>query len=229
MLWFFQVTYNDATIACDGKLYPVHRFVLSVASSYFAQMFTSTCGNGKHPIIVLKDISKETFEILLKYIYLGEVNVERENFAAFINAARALQLNGLGSYEEELQTCNPSSQTALETNATISDNSKSKQNRTYKRSCKSTGQNEKGLSDEGTEAKKLRVASNLTDPPASSVHLHVNTNRPMPEESSFGELNSFGNASFLTGKPFSVMPGYQTHQNVNNNVSGYLNSISCRV
>ena len=92
-----QLAYDDATIACDGKLYPVHRFILSISSPYFSQMFSATRGSGRHPIIVLKDIPHDIFEIILKYIYLGEVNIEKEKFGVLINAAQCLQINGLSS------------------------------------------------------------------------------------------------------------------------------------
>lgn len=38
----------DATLACDGRLFPAHKFVLSMCSEYFKEMFTTNpC---KHPI-----------------------------------------------------------------------------------------------------------------------------------------------------------------------------------
>ncbi|KAF2357875.1 BTB/POZ domain [Trinorchestia longiramus] len=94
-----KLNYDDATIACDGKLYPVHRLVLSVCSEYFADMFAATNTMGRHPIIVLKDIPSDIFEVLLKFIYIGEVNVERKKFGALVNAARCLKISGLASYE----------------------------------------------------------------------------------------------------------------------------------
>ncbi|KAA0186581.1 hypothetical protein HAZT_HAZT004267 [Hyalella azteca] len=94
-----KLNYDDATIACDGKLYPVHRLVLSVCSDYFADMFAATSAVGRHPIIVLKDIPSDIFEVLLKFIYIGEVNVERSKFSALVNVARCLKVSGLASYE----------------------------------------------------------------------------------------------------------------------------------
>lgn len=45
---FGQETLIDATLACDGKLFPAHKFVLSMCSEYFKEMFTTNpC---KHPI-----------------------------------------------------------------------------------------------------------------------------------------------------------------------------------
>ncbi|XP_018015826.1 longitudinals lacking protein, isoforms N/O/W/X/Y isoform X2 [Hyalella azteca] len=91
--------YDDATVACDGKLYPVHKLVLSTCSEYFEEMFEKT--HGKHPVIVLKDIKKEVFEALLKYMYIGEVNVVQEKLAELINAAECLKIKGLAVPDEE--------------------------------------------------------------------------------------------------------------------------------
>ena len=71
----------------------MHRLVLSACSDYFEQMFAITIG--KHCVIVLKDISKEVFETLLKYMYFGEVEVKKELLSAVIDAAHSLSIKGL--------------------------------------------------------------------------------------------------------------------------------------
>lgn len=85
-------------MACGGKLYPVHRLVLSCCSSYFEQIFALT--HGKHSIIVLKDISCEVFEALLSYMYIGRVEVSKEKLGELINAAACLEIKGLAVSEE---------------------------------------------------------------------------------------------------------------------------------
>lgn len=97
-----QCQYEDATVACGGKLYPVHRLVLSACSDYFQQMFALT--HGKHSVIVLKDITTEVFEALLSYMYIGKVDVRREKISELINAAACLEIRGLAVSEghEEL-------------------------------------------------------------------------------------------------------------------------------
>lgn len=94
----FQESYCDATIACDGKFYPVHKLVLSTCSDYFEQMFERT--NCKHPIIVLKDIRHEDLEALLNYMYVGEVNVLQNELAGLIKAAECLMIKGLAVPDE---------------------------------------------------------------------------------------------------------------------------------
>lgn len=98
-LSFFQASYTDATIACDGKFYPVHKLVLSTCSEYFGAIFERTpC---KSPVVVLKDIECKNLEFLLDYMYVGEVNVRQNELAALIKAAECLRIKGLAVPDED--------------------------------------------------------------------------------------------------------------------------------
>ena len=55
----------------------------------------------KHPIIVLKDIAGEEFELLLSYMYVGEVNVVQDKLSGLIKAAECLKIKGLAVPDEE--------------------------------------------------------------------------------------------------------------------------------
>lgn len=86
------------TLACDGRFYPVHKFVLSTCSEYFEKMFEHTpC---KHPVIVLKDIKPDELEALLSYMYAGVVSVAQNDLARLIKAAELLQIKGLAVPDE---------------------------------------------------------------------------------------------------------------------------------
>ena len=61
------------TLACDGQLYSVHKFVLSMCSEYFQNILDKV--DCKNPVIILKDIKKVDIESLLNYMYNGEVKV----------------------------------------------------------------------------------------------------------------------------------------------------------
>ncbi|XP_064093076.1 zinc finger protein 513-like isoform X34 [Macrobrachium nipponense] len=94
--------YTDATLACEGKFYPVHKLVLSTCSEYFELMFENTpC---KHPIIVLKDIKPDELEALLSYMYAGVVSVAQNDLARLIKAAELLQIKGLAVPDEPPST-----------------------------------------------------------------------------------------------------------------------------
>ncbi|KAF2354876.1 BTB/POZ domain [Trinorchestia longiramus] len=90
---------SDATIACDGHLFPVHKLVLSTCSDFFARVFSSTpC---KHPVIVLHDLPHQNLTYLLSYMYAGEVNVPQAHLPTLIKAAETLQIKGLAAPDEE--------------------------------------------------------------------------------------------------------------------------------
>ena len=92
-------SYCDVTLSCEGKFYPLHKFVLSTCSKYFEEMFEITpC---KHPVVVLNNIDVEDFEALLIYMYVGEVNVVEEKLASLIEAAKCLRIKGLDVPDEE--------------------------------------------------------------------------------------------------------------------------------
>nr|XP_027237883.1 zinc finger protein 628-like [Penaeus vannamei]XP_027237884.1 zinc finger protein 628-like [Penaeus vannamei]XP_027237885.1 zinc finger protein 628-like [Penaeus vannamei]XP_027237886.1 zinc finger protein 628-like [Penaeus vannamei]XP_027237887.1 zinc finger protein 628-like [Penaeus vannamei]XP_027237888.1 zinc finger protein 628-like [Penaeus vannamei] len=106
---FFQVlsilrekhTYTDVTLACDGRLYPAHKFVLSTCSEYFSDIFTSTSGN--NIVIVLKDVRRQDLEYLLDYMYLGQVDVAQSELSSLIKTAECLRIKGLAIPDDEPQ------------------------------------------------------------------------------------------------------------------------------
>ncbi|XP_042888886.1 longitudinals lacking protein, isoforms H/M/V-like isoform X12 [Penaeus japonicus] len=92
-------TYTDATLACEGKFYPVHKLVMSTCSDYFAEIFEKTpC---KNPVVVLKDIKKSDLDALLDYMYIGEVDVRQSELAGLIKAAECLRIKGLAVPDED--------------------------------------------------------------------------------------------------------------------------------
>ena len=87
------------TLACGGKLYPAHKFVLSTCSEYFREMFTKNpC---KHPIVFMKDVSGRDLEALLDFMYRGEVNVPQTHLTSLIQTAEGLQIKGLAVPDEQ--------------------------------------------------------------------------------------------------------------------------------
>ena len=89
----FQEIFVDATLACGGKLYAAHKFVLSTCSDYFKQMFTKN--PSKHPIVFMKDVTSRDLEALLDFMYNGEVNVPQSSLGSLIKTAEGLQIKGL--------------------------------------------------------------------------------------------------------------------------------------
>lgn len=90
--------YTDATVACEGKFYPVHKLVLSTCSQYFEEMFEHTAG--KHPVVLLQDVRRDELEALLSYMYAGIVSVAQRDLARLIKVAELLQIKGLAVPDE---------------------------------------------------------------------------------------------------------------------------------
>ncbi|XP_064100859.1 mucin-2-like [Macrobrachium nipponense] len=92
---------TDATLACEGHFYPVHKFVLSTCSEYFSDIFDWTpCVN---PVIVINNIISSELEVLLDFMYNGEVNVKENVISGILHAANCLKVRGLAIVDEDGQ------------------------------------------------------------------------------------------------------------------------------
>ena len=82
--------YCDVTIATDDDSFHCHKMVLAANSPYFRKLFKKTpC---KNPCIILKDISAYHFGKLLTYMYLGEVEVNQNDFYTVMKHAEYLNI-----------------------------------------------------------------------------------------------------------------------------------------
>ena len=79
--------------ASDDNTFEAHRIVLSACSPYFRKLLTIT--DSKHPVIFLKDISANHVALLLRYMYLGEIAVKKEELPTFLRTADHLRIRGL--------------------------------------------------------------------------------------------------------------------------------------
>ncbi|CAL4109739.1 unnamed protein product, partial [Meganyctiphanes norvegica] len=91
--------YTDATLAVEGKFYPVHKLVMSTCSGYFREIFERTpC---KSPVIVLTDVRSKDMEALLDYMYIGEVNVKQSDLPSLLRTADCLRIRGFEFPDED--------------------------------------------------------------------------------------------------------------------------------
>ena len=66
--------YTDVTLAAGARFFAAHRLVLSICSPYFRQLFKRL--GGEKTVIFLKDVEPKHLELLLEYMYKGEIKVE---------------------------------------------------------------------------------------------------------------------------------------------------------
>ncbi|XP_027223147.1 zinc finger and BTB domain-containing protein 49 isoform X3 [Penaeus vannamei] len=94
-----KAAYTDATLACEGKFFTVHKFVLSTCSEYFNAIFEWTpCVN---PVVVINNITCKELEALLDFMYIGEVSVRESQIPGVMRAAECLRIRGLAMVDEE--------------------------------------------------------------------------------------------------------------------------------
>ena len=66
--------FTDVTLAAGNRFFSAHKLVLSICSPYFSQLFKHL-GTGQ-PVVYLKDADPKLLDLLLQYMYQGEIKVQ---------------------------------------------------------------------------------------------------------------------------------------------------------
>ncbi|XP_068249868.1 uncharacterized protein [Palaemon carinicauda] len=90
-----QPMFSDAMIACEGRIFMVHRIILSTCSHYFEEIFQRSPNDNARPVIILNDTPVETIEWLLSYMYCGEVTIPKDSLSLLFKLAEQLKVKGL--------------------------------------------------------------------------------------------------------------------------------------
>ncbi|XP_041763361.1 broad-complex core protein isoforms 1/2/3/4/5-like isoform X1 [Anopheles merus] len=81
----------DVTICCESRKLRAHKLVLAVGSPFFRSVFSEV--PTPHPVVMIYNVKYEDLDALVKFLYTGELSVERERLPSLIEAARYLQLD----------------------------------------------------------------------------------------------------------------------------------------
>jgi len=81
----------DTILQVNETIFPVHRSILSVCSPYFLAMFNGDMKESRERVIVLKDIRADILEIIIDYVYSGDIHLNSENVEAVLEHATCLQ------------------------------------------------------------------------------------------------------------------------------------------
>lgn len=93
---------TDVTLATSTRTFPAHRLVLSVCSSFFKNLFSRPefSRTASNNFVFLKDVESSHLEMLLSYMYRGEINVEEQELMGLLNTARGLGIKGLSEVND---------------------------------------------------------------------------------------------------------------------------------
>lgn len=75
--------YTDLSIMCNGKLFQAHKLVLGSASP----VFESLIENQIDSLLTVDDVAPEVFQVLLEFVYTGQVSMDYEKAKALLEAA----------------------------------------------------------------------------------------------------------------------------------------------
>ena len=86
--------FSDVTLAgADGQCVKAHRVVLSSCSPVLKALLLNL--SHTHPLLYMRGMDMEDIGLLLKFIYTGEVSLEKEKLESFLDLGNELQISGL--------------------------------------------------------------------------------------------------------------------------------------
>ena len=95
---FFDVT----LVSDDHHHIAAHKLVLSASSKFFKDILCKT--QHSNPLIYLSGFSSKDLNLVMDYIYQGEVQIYQENLDRFLEIAQKFQLDGLMAEADSNET-----------------------------------------------------------------------------------------------------------------------------
>ena len=83
----------DVTIVCEDHQYLAHKLVIMSSSSSLRSLLLKNTQS--HPLIFLVGVDHTNLELILHFMYHGEVAVAQENIETFLQLAENLKVKGL--------------------------------------------------------------------------------------------------------------------------------------
>lgn len=86
--------FADISIALStGDVVQAHKIVLAASSSFFNKILRVNLH--PHPLIYFPNITLDSLNSIMEFLYSGQVTVSEDNLESFLEAARLLKVNGL--------------------------------------------------------------------------------------------------------------------------------------
>ncbi|KAL9956368.1 hypothetical protein ACROYT_G037835 [Oculina patagonica] len=83
---------SDVMLQVEGQTFAAHRCVLAASSKFFYSLFTNDMKEKSATIVTLEGITLSVMDLLLSYLYTGEIQVSEANAEDLIAAANYLLL-----------------------------------------------------------------------------------------------------------------------------------------
>ena len=90
---------NVTLVTEDEVQLEAHKVILSASSPFMENILKKS--PHQHPLLFLSGISSYNLNLILDYVYFGEVQVFQEHLQEFLSSARKLKISGLSNMEEE--------------------------------------------------------------------------------------------------------------------------------
>ena len=88
-------TMTDVTVACGDVSLEAHSLILSASSPILRSILNKGGGFGKKQTLHFMDMNPHHMQLLLQYMYRGEVSVHQSELGPLMQSAKALQIKGL--------------------------------------------------------------------------------------------------------------------------------------
>ena len=85
--------FDVTLVGHDQRRVSAHRLVLSACSDFFKNIFYSNTHS--HPMLYLDGVDSSDINLMLDYMYQGEVQIQQEQLDRFLDRANKFKLEGL--------------------------------------------------------------------------------------------------------------------------------------
>ena len=94
--------FTDVTLVSDdNKQIGAHKLILSAGSEFFRNILADK--SHVHPMLCLDGVNSEELNMIIRYLYVGEVSVPQTSLQNFLKVAQKLKCFGLNEKEPEEQ------------------------------------------------------------------------------------------------------------------------------
>lgn len=83
----------DVVLCIEGVRIPAHRIILSTTSDYFTAMFMNDMVEATQHEVSLKDVDPDAMKELVKFMYIGKLEIREDNVETLMRTACLLQLS----------------------------------------------------------------------------------------------------------------------------------------